>query len=109
MAEQEPKVVRVRHYTRVSAMRKILAEQRIVARDRNRVFVEKASARKLSPADAVLKYLLKFGKGNAYVEFDVLETELKAENNPLLGIEEHWVHGDVNLTGRNAEGFYNVR
>jgi hypothetical protein len=37
-------------------MRKILAEGIIHARDQNKVFVERASARKLSPNDVVARY-----------------------------------------------------
>ncbi len=52
-------------------MRKILADQRIIARDQNNVFVERASSRKLAPTDAERKYGLDPGIANAYMEFDI--------------------------------------
>ncbi len=89
-------------------MRKILGEQRIVARDQNKVFVELASARKLSPADAEDKYGLSHGKGNAFVEFDIKPKLLKQQYNRRLGIYEYYVIGDVELAERDAEAFFNI-
>lgn len=100
-------MVRVRHYTRVSAMRKILYEQRLIARDRNRVFVEPAESRRLSATDAEKRYALLQGRGNAYVEFDATDDELRRDYNLPSRAWEYSIEGGVDLTGRNAEGFLN--
>jgi hypothetical protein len=100
-------MVRVRHYTRVSSMRRIIAELRIVARDQNKVFVELASSRRLPPNDAVAKYRLLPGKGNAYVEFDVEGELLRVRYNPAIKENEHYIDGAVDLAGRNAEAKFN--
>ena len=100
-------MIRVRHYTRVSSMRKILAEGVIRARDQNKVFVEKASSRKLSPADAVVRYGLAQGKGNAYVEFDIEDELLLVSYNPVTRRDEFSIAGDVVLADRNAVALFN--
>ena len=100
-------MIRVRHYTRVSSMRKIIAEQRLRARDQDKVFLERAEARKLPPADAEEKYGLLPGRGNAYIEFDVAEDELYHRYNPAMRVEEWYVEGSVDLTSRNAEARFN--
>ncbi|MBC8106711.1 MAG: hypothetical protein H7Z14_08995 [Anaerolineae bacterium] len=99
--------IRVRHYTRVSSMRKIKDQLRIVARDQNKVFVEPASARKLSPADARKRYGLKPGKGRAYVEFDVESVLLETKRNARHEIDEYFIVGNVDLAQRNPQGFLN--
>jgi hypothetical protein len=88
-------------------MRKILADGVIRARDQNRVFVEKANARRLSPADAMRKYGLLKGKANAYVEFDVEEGELELRPNAATKNTEYVIHGDVDLSNRDAVPFFN--
>ncbi len=88
-------------------MRSIIAEGIIRAHDQNKVFVERAARRKLSPADARAKYRLKRGKGNAYVEFDVEDHAISSRLNSSIGIEELSIEGDVDLTDRDAEGFFN--
>jgi len=100
-------MVRVRHYTRVSAMRKIIEELRIVARDQNKVFVEKAERKKLSPGDAVETYGLDPGKGMACVEFDVEPELLQFQKNVQLRLDEWFVVGNVDLTNRNPQGYVN--
>ncbi len=100
-------MVRVRHYTRVSSMRRIVAERRLVARDPNKVFVEPASSRRLSPADAADTYGLDEGKGKACVEFDVPEDELKYQWNARFRVAEWFIVGDIELTERNTEAFFN--
>ena len=74
-------MVRVRHYTRVSAMRKILAESIVRARNQNKVFVERADARPQSPKDVEEHYQIDEGKGNAYIEFDASADELTLQYN----------------------------
>jgi hypothetical protein len=101
-------MIRVRHYTNVSAMRKIIELQLIRARDRGCVFVELARQRKLSPADAVDKYALDYGRGNAYVEFDIEPERVVTEYNTTIQCDERFIVGDVDLAGRNAEGFFNL-
>ncbi len=101
-------MVRVRHYTRVSAMKKILSDQKIVSRDQNRVFVERASARRLSAADAERKYRLGVGKGNACVEFNVEERMLQIRYNPVIKHNEMYIEGNVvDLARSEAKGFVN--
>lgn len=100
-------MIRVRHYTRVSSMRKILADQKIVARDQNKVFVERADARKLSPRVAESKYGLDKGKGNAYIEFYVRPEELRQKFNRVIKFDEWYLDGDADLTDRSAEAFFN--
>jgi len=69
-------------------MRTIFREMRTLARDQNCVFVERASARKLSANDATLKYGLARGKGNAFIEFDVEpERVLERWNGVLKTVE----------------------
>src|SRR5687768_1501147 len=97
-------MVRVRHYTRISSMRKILAEGVIRARDQNKVFVEKANSRLLAPRDAEDLYDLLEGKGNAYLEFDVRDDELGWKYNKRMRIFEYFLVGDVDLQGRSVIG-----
>jgi hypothetical protein len=102
-------MIRMRHYTRVSSMRMILAEGVIRARDQNKVFVELASARKLSPQDAVKKYGLDPGKGNAYIEFEIADDLLMWQRNPQLKVDEYFTFGDVLLGEGEFEAFFNIR
>ena len=101
-------MIRVRHYTRRSSKENILIDGRIVARDQNKVFVERAYAKPLAPRDVESRYFLLRGKGGAFVEFDVTEVELRAQHNPLTRREEFYVRGDVLLANRNARGFDNA-
>lgn len=100
--------MRVRHYTRVSSMRRIIHEQMIRARDQNRVFVESANRRRLSPTDARNRYGLGTGKANAYIEFDADQSEVASRWNALLKVEELYLVGDVHLAARNPEAFFNM-
>lgn len=101
-------MIRVRHYTSISGMAKILADQRIVARDQNRVFMELARTRKSSAADAEDKYGLHDGRGKAHVEFDMDDDRLASRRNPLFDVMEWFVIGDIDLSGRNAVGAKNT-
>jgi len=107
MAEAEQTPIRLRHYTRTSSKERILVERRIVARDQHKVFIERAVRQLLSPRQAETKYLLKRGKGNAYVEFDALPEELHEQTNPLTGAIELFLQGDIDLSMRNPQGFDN--
>lgn len=88
-------------------MRKILASELIVARDQNKVFVEKASSRRLSASDAIEKYQLLPGKGAAYVEFDIEEQLLEWQYNPGTQRNEYYILGNVDLRGKNPMGMLN--
>src|SRR5260370_20332478 len=101
MSEPERTTIRLRHYTRVSSKERILANGRLVAGDQNKVFVERADRKPLSPRVAEATYLLKRGKGNAYVEFDVQPEEVCEQTNRLTGERELFVRGDVDLSKRN--------
>jgi len=107
MAAAERTPIRLRHYTRTSSKERILVERRIVARDQHKVFIERAVRQPLSPRQAETKYLLKRGKGNAYVEFDALPEELHEQTNPLTGAIELFLQGDIDLSMRNPQGFDN--
>ena len=100
-------MIRVRHYTRVSGRDKILAENRIVARDQNRVFVESANRKPLSPRAAEAKFGIDPGKGNSYVEFDMEGASVDRSTNKFSGLEELSIAGDVDLTDRQPAGFDN--
>lgn len=89
-------------------MRRILVEQRIVARHQNKVFVELASQRLLSAADARQKYGIGKGKGTAYVEFEIEDALLLRRYNPNTRCDERYIVGDVELAGRAAEGRLNI-
>ena len=84
-----------------------MVERCIIARDQHKVFVERADRPPLSRRQAEAKYLLKRGKGNAYIEFDALLEEIYEQTNPLTGAIELFLQGDVDLSGRNPRGFDN--
>ena len=107
MAEAERIPIRLRHYTRTSSKERILVERRLVARDQHKVFVERAVRQPLSPREAETKYLLKRGKGNAYIEFDGLPQEVYEQTNPLTGVTEIFMQGDIDLSMRHPQGFDN--
>lgn len=101
-------MVRLRHYTRRSSRDKILTDGEIVARDQNKVFVEYGNADPYSPRDAEQRYGLKYGKGNAFVEFDAEEIEVESQVNRLTGRTEYFIRGTVDLTDRNPTGHDNI-
>lgn len=98
---------RVRHYTRVSSMRRILAENMVRARDQNKVFLELANSRPLAPRDVEERYDIDRGKGNAFVEFDADPHELEVKYNERIRLHEYFIVGDVDLADRNAVGAEN--
>ena len=107
MSARRQTTIRVRHYTRASSKDSILEEMEIFSKDQNKVFVEKANRGPLSPREAEAAYLLKRGKGNAYVEFDIQPAELESQTNRLTGDEEMFLRGDVDLSKRRPEGHDN--
>ena len=100
-------MIRVRHYTRVSGRDKILADGRIMARGRGRVFFERADRNPLSPVQAESTYQIGPGKGRAYVEFDIDEAAVDVNYNKRIKMDEMSVTGDVDLTNANPIGFNN--
>ncbi len=107
MAETEQRRIRVRHYTRTSSKERILVDGCIIARDQHRVFVERASRQPLSRRQAEATYMLKRGKGNAYVEFDAFSEELLQQTNRFTGATEFFLQGDVDLSTRHPQGYEN--
>jgi len=107
MTEAERRPIRLRHYTRTSSKDRILSEGRLVARDQNKVFVERADRSPFSPRQAETAYLLKRGKGNAYIEFDASPEEVHEQTNPLTGTIELFLLGVVDLSTRHPQGFDN--
>lgn len=101
-------MIRVRHYTRKSSKDKIIEEGTIRAKDQNKVFVEHADGDPYSPRDAEARYLLKRGRGNAYIEFHAEDAEIEEQMNPLTGRREFFLRGDVNLTDRDPDGVDNA-
>ena len=107
MAEAKQTTTRLRHYTRKNSKERILADGQLLARDQNKIFVESAEREPLSPRDAEARYLLKRGKGNAYVEFDAHPEEIHEQTNHLTGAVELFLSGNAALSGRNPQGFDN--
>ena len=99
--------MRMRHYTKKSSKDKIIDDMVIEAKDQNKVFVEHADGSPYSPRDAEARYLLKRGKGNAYVEFEADDAEVLEQTNPLTGRKEYFLRGDVILDNRDPEPFDN--
>jgi galactose-1-phosphate uridylyltransferase len=67
----------------------------IIAKDNNRVYVEPANKKPLSPKEAESTYQLKQGKGRDYVEFDVPESQVEWVKNPRYGDMELTIKGGV--------------
>ena len=86
---------RVRHYTNRKGSNGIEAENKIIAQDNNRVYVEPAKKKALSQIDAETKYQIKPGRGRDYVEFDVPNDKLEWVKNPRYHADELTVKGDI--------------
>lgn len=84
---------------------RIIEQERIEARDQNKVFVEHADADPYRPRDAEDRYKIKRGKGNAYVEFEADASEVDEQVNPLTGRRDYLLRGDVDLKNRDPQGF----
>jgi hypothetical protein len=55
----------------------------------------------LSPVDAVKKYMMKEGRGRAYIEFNAKLSEIEVRKNPISHATEYVLTGDVDLSTRN--------
>jgi RHS repeat-associated protein len=95
-------IIRVRHFTRKSSLRQIEESGIIRAGDQNSVFTVRARGRPGSPRDVEKRLGIKLGKGNAYIEFDAIESEFEITKNPLTGATEYIFKGNIMLEGRNA-------
>ena len=91
------KKIRVRHYTNRKGSNGIEESRKIIARDNNRIYVESASKKPLSPVEAEGKYQLKPGKSKDYVEFDVSESKTEWVENPRYHTDELTIKGDFEL------------
>ena len=97
---ENPLFVRVRHYTKRSCADRIVDTRTFGGvyaprkPDQGKFFVELARAKALSAREAEDTYLLKDGKGEAYVEFLVDRTSLGKQRNPLSGRDEYFVLAD---------------
>ncbi|MBK9576639.1 MAG: hypothetical protein IPO40_06170 [Fibrobacteres bacterium] len=90
-------VTRVRHYTNRKGLNGIKEDVVIRARDNNRVYLEPASKKPLSPLDAQEKFQLRPGKGRDYIETDVPNSSIEWVKNPRYGADELTVRGDLPL------------
>ncbi|WP_295091843.1 polymorphic toxin-type HINT domain-containing protein [Ruminococcus sp.] len=93
--DSDTDTTRVRHYTNRKGINGIEESGTIIAQDNNRVYVESASKKPLSPTKAEDYYQLKPGRGRDYVEFDVPTDSLERVKNPRYGREELTILGDV--------------
>ncbi|MEM7356087.1 MAG: HYD1 signature containing ADP-ribosyltransferase family protein [Acidobacteriota bacterium] len=99
--------IRVRHFTSVSGKNAIDKDRVIRASDQDRVFTVRARGKAGAPRDVEAKLGIKRGRGNAFVEFDILVDEIEVVNNPITGAREFVLKGDVSLEGRNPKFFSN--
>ncbi len=105
--QHQQRVLRLRHYTSTSGKRGIQSSNRIVASDQDSVFADLARGRPYSPRDAESRFGIRRGRGNAYVEFNVLDSEVSIVNNPLTKVREFKFKGDVDLTDRAPTFHFN--
>jgi len=90
--------VRVRHYTSRKGIKGIEESGYIKASDKNKVYLELASKKPLSPTDVRNKYQIADNKGRDYVETDAPEEVLKWVRNPRYHRLELTVEGDLKLS-----------
>ena len=88
---------RIRHYTNRRGSRGIEEDGVIRAGDQNRVFAEPARGRPLSPRDAEERYGIGRGRGRDIVETDVPTSRIDRVRNPVTGVDELQIRGDVPL------------
>ncbi|MBJ2204485.1 hypothetical protein JFT43_28945 [Pseudomonas carnis] len=69
----------------------------ILAQDNNRVYLEPAKNKVLSPVDAQDKYQIAKGKGRDYIEMDVPESRLEWVKNPRYNVMELTVRGNLEI------------
>ncbi|OPA83897.1 type IV secretion protein Rhs [Pseudomonas fluorescens] len=96
-ASKQDNIVRVRHYTSRAGSKGIEKEGVILAQDNNRVYLEPAKNKVLSPKDAQDKYHIDKSKGRDYIEIDVLESKLELVRNPRYNTMELTVKGNLML------------
>jgi RHS repeat-associated protein len=89
--------IRVRHYTNRKGLNGIKNDGKIVGSDNNRVYVEPAKKKPLSPQVAEKNYQLAPGKGRDYLETDVPKSLLEWVKNPRYGTKELTVKGRIPL------------
>ena len=96
-ASTPEKTVRVRHYTNRKGSKGIENDGVILAQDNNRVYLEPAKNKVLSPVDAQDKYQIAKGKGRDYIEMDVPESRLEWVKNPRYNVMELTVRGNLEI------------
>ena len=90
-------VYRMRHYTNRAGSRGIAKDGVIRAKDQNKVFLERADGKPLSPTDAADKYRLGRGRGRDIVELDVRKELVTRRWNATTQSWEWVVNGDLPL------------
>ncbi len=96
-ASKQDNIVRVRHYTSRAGSKGIEKEGVILAQDNNRVYLEPAKNKVLSPKDAQDKYHIDKSKGRDYIEIDVFKSKLELVRNPRYNTMELTVKGNLIL------------
>jgi hypothetical protein len=102
LGKNNPKPIRVRHFTDNKGIKGIREESVIRASDQNSVFTERARGKPGSARDVEARLGIKQNKGNNFVEFDALPSEFEIIKNPSTGATERVFKGNVSLEGRNA-------
>lgn len=88
-------MTRVRHYTNRNGLVGIENDGKILALDNNRIYLEPASSKPLSPKEAEIKHQIKKDRGRDHVETDVLDSQLEWIPNPRYGTPELTAKGDL--------------
>ncbi|MFJ4133699.1 RHS repeat-associated core domain-containing protein [Pseudomonas cyclaminis] len=96
-ASKQETIVRVRHYTSRAGSKGIEKTGVILAQDNNRVYLEPAKSKVLSPRDAQEKYQIDKSKGRDYIETDVHESQLELVKNPRYSTMELTIKGSLTL------------
>ncbi|MBK5479556.1 RHS domain-containing protein [Pseudomonas sp. TH21] len=96
-ASKQDTTVRVRHYTSRAGSKGIEKTGVILAQDNNRVYLEPAKSKVLSPRDAQEKYQIDKSKGRDYIETDVPESQLELVKNPRYSTMELTAKGNLTL------------
>ncbi|MBK3461538.1 RHS repeat-associated core domain-containing protein [Pseudomonas haemolytica] len=96
-ASTPERTVRVRHYTNRKGSKGIEKDGVILAQDNNRVYLEPAKNKILSPVDAQDKYQIEKSKGRDYIEMDVPESRLEWVKNPRYNVMELTVRGNLEI------------
>ncbi|NWE21802.1 RHS domain-containing protein [Pseudomonas sp. P7548] len=92
---KQENTVRVRHYTSRKGSKGIEKDGVIFAQDNNRVYLEPAKEKVLSPTGAQEKYQISKNKGRDYIEMDVPESRLEWIKNPRYNTMELTVIGNL--------------